>query len=98
MVYRLPSTTFESSRPPFVVLFKSRTAPLLGSSRAPIVTWAYRLVQEKKASVSRRIVRKLKHTVNKVPSLRDFARRSGERNNLAVFIVFILLLIFIVSI
>jgi hypothetical protein len=28
-------------------------------------------------------------TVNKVPSLRDFARRSGERNNLAVFIDFI---------
>jgi hypothetical protein len=46
--------------------------------------------QEKKASASRRIARKLKHTVNKVPSLRDFARRSGEKNNLAVFIVFIL--------
>jgi hypothetical protein len=28
--------------------------------------------------------------VNKVLSLRDFARHSGERNNPAVFIVFIL--------
>jgi hypothetical protein len=70
-------------------------APLLGSSRPPIVTWACRLAQKKNISAGRRIarklnVRKLKHTVNKVPSLRDFARRSGERNNLAVFIDFIL--------
>jgi hypothetical protein len=52
-------------------------------------------MQVKNSSAGRRIarklnVRKLKHTVNKVPSLRDFARRSGERNNLAVFIDFIL--------
>jgi hypothetical protein len=68
-------------------------APDLGMSVPPIVTWACRFAQEKNASASRRIarelnVRKLKHTVNKVPSLRDFSRRSGEENNLAVFIDF----------
>jgi hypothetical protein len=67
-------------------------APFLGRSVPPISTWACRSAQEKIISADRRIarklnVRKLKHTVNKVPSLRDFVRRSGERNNLAVFIV-----------
>jgi hypothetical protein len=68
-------------------------APALGFSIPPITTWACRFTQEKNAGASRRIarklhVRKLKHTVNKVLSLRDFARHSGEKNNLAVFIDF----------
>jgi hypothetical protein len=65
------------------------------------VTWADRFAQKKNSNADRRIARKLiarklnarklnarklSHTVNKVPSLRDFAQRSGERNNLAVFI------------
>jgi hypothetical protein len=74
-------------------------APFLGRSVPPIVTWADRFAQEKSVSADRRIARKLnvrklnarklKHTVNKMLSLWDFARRSGERNNLAVFIDFI---------
>jgi hypothetical protein len=37
-------------------------------------------------NVRKQNVRKLKHTVNKVSSLRDFARRSGERNKAVVII------------
>jgi hypothetical protein len=69
-------------------------APALGFSIPPIVTWECSFAQAKNVSADKKnnlivfIARKLKHTVNKVPSLRDFVRRSGEKNNLAVFIDF----------